>query len=274
MRRKLCVLYLLSFAHGAHRLRVVTGMSAVARTNTADGRTTNQAVEAARLVAMVGTSRVRSPPSHLQLSPAVGQRRQLVLRSVLGVWVGTDVAYVQLAVRADPRRLAGDVRLRRGRSRGWVDLAVDWETTRLTVPLHDTLEGAGRRQGGHATVDDDDAGTGWTADDRLRGRTGTGLIDDGGRRTETAEGAARPRHDTGVRLADYTKSIATVMFATRVSRRRHNRCSVISPGRRRSPSPGADQRRQRRRRGRHRPGRDGLDPGGSAVAAQRVPAGG
>jgi len=42
----LCI-YLLSFAHGAHRLSMVSDMSSVPRADTADRGTADQAVEAA-----------------------------------------------------------------------------------------------------------------------------------------------------------------------------------------------------------------------------------
>ena len=127
--------------------------------------------------------------------------------------MGTGVAYIQLAVGADPCRHAGRAGLGGGWRHGGVDLAVYGETACLAVPLHDAVEGAGRRQLGHTAVDDDDAGTRRAADDRLR-RSTPGLIDHGGRGTETAKRTARPRHDAGVRLAHNAKPVAAVMFAT------------------------------------------------------------
>ena len=195
---------------------------------------------------MVGTARVGRPSPHLHLPSSVPQGSQLVARPVIGVRVDAGVTDVQLAVGADPGRRGGRVRLRGGRADGRVDLAVDGESPHLAVPLHDALEGAGRRQGGHATVDGDDAGTRRAADDRLGGRTR--LI---GRRAETATQTSGPRNDAGVGLAHDAQSVATVMFATRVRRRRGHRRGVISPARRRRSPP--DQRRQRGHRGRYGP---------------------
>ena len=96
--------YLLRLAHGAHRLRVVSDVSAVPRADAADGRSTDEAVETARLVDMVRAAGVRRPTSSLQLSPSVAHRRQLVILAQRLLRMSAGVAQVQLAFDAHPRR--------------------------------------------------------------------------------------------------------------------------------------------------------------------------
>jgi len=96
--------YLLRLAHGAHRLRVVSDVSAVPRADAADGRSTDEAVETARLVDVVRAAGVRRPTSSLQLSPSVAHRRQLVILAQRLLRMSAGVAQVQLAFDAHPRR--------------------------------------------------------------------------------------------------------------------------------------------------------------------------
>ena len=180
--------YLLRFAHGAHRLCVVSDMSSVPRTHTTDSRTTDEAVQTSRLVQMIGTLRVGRPSSRPDRTPSVWNRRQSVVGGVVvDGRVGATIAQVQFAVGTHPRRRRGTARVGRTGVAAAAQLAVERQSARLTVPLHDAVERAGRRQGRH--VDGNHSRAGGARDDRLRG-----LLRRRGR-TQTARRATGPGHE-------------------------------------------------------------------------------